>query len=71
MTILRCEDFMCEFQEIPNCEFDPTGKEQNSTIIDETTTTEKSISDKINFSPLASMLAIYFGLLLNKQSLRL
>ena len=51
---------MCEYQEIPNCEFDPTGKEQNSTIIDETTTTEKSISDKINFSPLASSMLIIF-----------
>ena len=53
---------MCEFQPIPNCEFNPIGKEQNSTIIDETTTTEKSISDKVNFSPLASsMLVIFFG----------
>ena len=51
---------MCESQEIPNCEFDPTGKEQNSTIIDETSTTEKSISDKINFSPLASSMLIIF-----------
>ena len=56
---------MCEFQPIPNCEFNPIGKEQNSTIIDETTTTEKSISDKVNFSPLASsMLVIFFWVLL-------
>ena len=62
---------MCELEPIPKCEVNSTGikQEENSTNIDETTTTEKSISDKINFSYLASMLAIFFWVsLLNRPA---